>query len=91
MGAAEKRMAYSASSCAINNWLPLARIARPLPGGRLPPSRDKRQRRGFAMEKVLRKVLFAAPSMPVLDLLKEMRITRIHLALTLDLVSVSFP
>ena len=42
------------------------------------------QRRGFAMEKVLRKVLFAAPSMPVLDLLKEMRITRIHLALVVD-------
>jgi len=42
------------------------------------------QRRGFAIEKVLRKVLFAAPSMPVLDLLKEMRITRIHLALVVD-------
>ena len=39
------------------------------------------QRRGFAIEKVLRKVLFAAPSMRVLDLLKEMRITRLHLAL----------
>jgi magnesium and cobalt transporter len=42
------------------------------------------QRRGFAIEKVLRKVLFAAPSMRVLDLLKEMRITRIHLALVVD-------
>jgi len=42
------------------------------------------QRRGFTIEKVLRKVLFAAPSMPVLDLLKEMRITRIHLALVVD-------
>jgi CBS domain containing-hemolysin-like protein len=42
------------------------------------------QRRGFALEKVLRKVLFAAPSMRVLDLLKEMRITRIHLALVVD-------
>ncbi|MCW5771697.1 MAG: HlyC/CorC family transporter [Rhodospirillaceae bacterium] len=42
------------------------------------------QRRGFALESVLRKVLFAAPSMRVLDLLKEMRITRIHLALVVD-------
>jgi magnesium and cobalt transporter len=42
------------------------------------------QRRGFAIEKVLRKVLFAAPSMRVLDLLKEMRITRLHLALVVD-------
>ena len=42
------------------------------------------QRRGFSIEKVLRKVLFAAPSMRVLDLLKEMRITRIHLALVVD-------
>jgi CBS domain containing-hemolysin-like protein len=42
------------------------------------------QRRGFAIEKLLRKVLFAAPSMRVLDLLKEMRITRLHLALVVD-------
>ncbi len=42
------------------------------------------QRRSFGIEKVLRKVLFAAPSMRVLDLLKEMRITRIHLALVVD-------
>jgi CBS domain containing-hemolysin-like protein len=42
------------------------------------------QRRGFAIETVLRKVLFAAPSMRVLDLLKEMRITRLHLALVVD-------
>jgi len=42
------------------------------------------QRRGFALEKVLRKVLFAAPSMRVLDLLKEMRISHIHLALVVD-------
>ncbi|MFO0989930.1 MAG: hemolysin family protein [Alphaproteobacteria bacterium] len=42
------------------------------------------QRRGFAIEKVVRKVLFAAPSMHVLDLLKEMRITRLHLALVVD-------
>jgi CBS domain containing-hemolysin-like protein len=42
------------------------------------------QRRGFSIEAVLRKVLFAAPSMRVLDLLKEMRITRLHLALVVD-------
>lgn len=42
------------------------------------------QRRGFSIEMVLRKVLFAAPSMRVLDLLKEMRITRLHLALVVD-------
>jgi CBS domain containing-hemolysin-like protein len=42
------------------------------------------QRRGFTIANVLRKVLFAAPSMRVLDLLKEMRITRIHLALVVD-------
>ncbi len=42
------------------------------------------QRRGFSVETVLRKVLFAAPSMRVLDLLKEMRITRLHLALVVD-------
>jgi CBS domain containing-hemolysin-like protein len=42
------------------------------------------QRRGFSIDKVLRKVLFAAPSMRVLDLLKEMRITRLHLALVVD-------
>ena len=33
---------------------------------------------------MLRKVLFAAPSMRVLDLLKEMRVTRMHLALVVD-------
>jgi len=32
----------------------------------------------------VRKVLFAAPSMPVLDLLAQMRDTRIHLALVVD-------
>jgi CBS domain containing-hemolysin-like protein len=42
------------------------------------------QRRGFAIEKVMRKILFAAPSMPALDLLKEMRVTRVHLALVVD-------
>jgi CBS domain containing-hemolysin-like protein len=42
------------------------------------------QRRNFSLEKVLRKVLFAAPSMRVLELLQEMRVTRIHLALVVD-------
>ncbi len=42
------------------------------------------QRRHFKVEKVLRKVLFAAPTMRVLDLLKEMRSTRLHLALVVD-------
>jgi magnesium and cobalt transporter len=40
--------------------------------------------RAFAIESVLRKVLFAAPSMPVLDLLAEMRDSRLHLALVVD-------
>ena len=34
--------------------------------------------------KIVRKVLFVAPSMPVLDLLLQMRLTRIHLALVVD-------
>jgi CBS domain containing-hemolysin-like protein len=42
------------------------------------------QRRNFKIEKVLRKALFTAPTMRVLDLLKEMRSTRIHLALVVD-------
>ncbi|MGH7122803.1 MAG: hemolysin family protein [Stellaceae bacterium] len=37
-----------------------------------------------ALAKILRKVLFVAPSMPVLDLLLQMRLTRIHLALVVD-------
>lgn len=41
-------------------------------------------RRGFKLEKIIRKVVFAAPSMSVLDLLAEMRDTRIHLALVVD-------
>jgi CBS domain containing-hemolysin-like protein len=40
--------------------------------------------RPFSIEAVLRKVLFAAPSMPVLDLLAEMRDSRLHLALVVD-------
>lgn len=34
--------------------------------------------------KVVRKVLFVAPSMPILDLLLQMRLTRIHMALVVD-------
>jgi CBS domain containing-hemolysin-like protein len=38
----------------------------------------------FKLENVLRKVLFVAPSMRVLDLLLEMRKTRLHMALVVD-------
>jgi len=37
-----------------------------------------------ALAKIVRKVLFIAPSMPILDLLLQMRLTRIHLALVVD-------
>jgi CBS domain containing-hemolysin-like protein len=37
-----------------------------------------------ALARIVRKVLFVAPSMPVLDLLLQMRLTRIHLALVVD-------
>ncbi|HLJ20581.1 MAG TPA: hemolysin family protein [Stellaceae bacterium] len=37
-----------------------------------------------ALAKIVRKVLFVAPSMPVLDLLLQMRLTRVHLALVVD-------
>ncbi|HTS92797.1 MAG TPA: hemolysin family protein [Stellaceae bacterium] len=36
------------------------------------------------LAKIVRKVLFSAPSMPILDLLLQMRLTRIHLALVAD-------
>ena len=36
------------------------------------------------LAKIVRKALFVAPSMPVLDLLLQMRVTRIHLALVVD-------
>ncbi len=42
------------------------------------------KRRDFKLEKIVREALFAAPSMSVLDLLAEMRDTRIHLALVVD-------
>jgi CBS domain containing-hemolysin-like protein len=38
----------------------------------------------FALTKILRKVLFVAPSMQVLELLLEMRVTRSHMALVVD-------
>ncbi len=41
-------------------------------------------RKDFRLEMIKREVLFAAPSMKVLDLLTEMRATRIHLALVID-------
>lgn len=37
-----------------------------------------------ALDKIARKVLFAAPSMPVLDLLLQMRLMRVHMALVVD-------
>jgi magnesium and cobalt transporter len=36
------------------------------------------------LAKIVRKVLFAAPSMPVLDLLLQMRLSRVHMALVVD-------
>ena len=41
-------------------------------------------RRAFRLSKILRKALFAAPSMKVLELLAQMRETRIHMALVVD-------
>ncbi len=38
----------------------------------------------FRLEDIIRKVLFVAPSMRVLDLLLEMRKTRLHMALVVD-------
>jgi len=40
--------------------------------------------RPVLLGKIARKVLFVAPSMPILDLLLQMRLTRIHLALVVD-------
>jgi magnesium and cobalt transporter len=37
-----------------------------------------------ALGKIARKVLFVAPSMPVLDLLLQMRLSRVHMALVVD-------
>jgi CBS domain containing-hemolysin-like protein len=41
-------------------------------------------RRPFRLNKILRKVLFAAPSMKVMELLAQMRETRIHMAFVVD-------
>jgi CBS domain containing-hemolysin-like protein len=43
---------------------------------------DRREQ--FKLDEIVRKVLFVAPSMRVLDLLLEMRKTRIHMALVVD-------
>jgi CBS domain containing-hemolysin-like protein len=40
--------------------------------------------RSIPLAKIVRKVLFAAPSMPVLDLLLQMRLSRVHMALVVD-------
>jgi len=45
---------------------------------------QQRGRRPFRLSRIARKVLFAAPSMKVLELLAEMRETRIHMALVVD-------
>jgi len=45
---------------------------------------NKSSRRPFRLSKILRKVLFAAPSMKVLELLAQMRETRIHMSLVVD-------
>ena len=42
------------------------------------------QDEAFALAKIVRKVLFVAPSMQVLELLLEMRVTRSHMALVVD-------
>jgi CBS domain containing-hemolysin-like protein len=42
------------------------------------------QKKGFTLANLLRKVLFVAPSMRLLDLLLEMRMTRVHMALVVD-------
>jgi CBS domain containing-hemolysin-like protein len=41
-------------------------------------------KRAFRLSRITREVLFVAPSMPVLDLLLEMRLTRVHMALVVD-------
>jgi len=45
---------------------------------------QKGSRRPFRLARILRKVLFAAPSMKVLELLAQMRETRVHMALVVD-------
>ena len=41
-------------------------------------------REGFDLKKVIRQVLFVPPSMPVLDLMLQMRETRVHMAIVVD-------
>jgi CBS domain containing-hemolysin-like protein len=41
-------------------------------------------RSGFSLEKVMRKLLVVPPSKPVLELLREMRDTRVHMAIVVD-------
>jgi magnesium and cobalt transporter len=40
--------------------------------------------RAVPLGKIVRKVLFVAPSLPVLDLLLQMRLSRVHMALVVD-------
>src|SRR2546423_7750234 len=47
----------------------------------LAPAADRRPAR---LERLLRKVLFVAPSLPILDLLVQMRQTRTHMAMVVD-------
>ena len=39
---------------------------------------------GFKLSRIAREVLFVAPSMPVMDLMLEMRLSRAHMALVVD-------
>ncbi len=43
-----------------------------------------RERKNFRLSSITRTVLFVAPSMPVLDLLLEMRLKHVHMALVVD-------
>ena len=38
----------------------------------------------FTIDKILRRILFVAPSMPILELLLQMRVNRTHMALVVD-------
>lgn len=38
----------------------------------------------FSLRRILRKILFVAPTMPVLDLLLQMQMTQLHMALVVD-------
>ena len=43
-----------------------------------------KSKHGFNLSRITREILFVAPSMPVLDLLHEMRQSRVHMALVVD-------